>query len=89
MCVFWASRRFAYCPADATASHCLLLQEIQIGFCFTVLVPAHPGSPGQNPESRKTVVIVVVVVVCVLGIRSYVPARMSQQLVVDKVRKML
>jgi len=46
--------RFAYGPADATATHYLLLQEIQIGFGFTVLVPAHPGSPGQNPESRKT-----------------------------------
>jgi len=30
---------------------------------FTFLVPAHPGSPGQNPESRKTIVVVVVVVV--------------------------
>ena len=50
-------------PADRTATHCLLLQEIQIGFGFTFLVglPAHPGSPGQNPEGRKTVVVVVVV----------------------------
>jgi len=40
--------------------HCLLLQEIQIGLGFTFLVPAHPSSPGQNPESRKTVVVVVV-----------------------------
>jgi len=30
-----------------------LLQEIQIGFGFTFLVPAHPSCPGQNPESRK------------------------------------
>ena len=37
----------------------VLLQEIQIGFDFTFLVPAHPGSAGQNPESRKTVVVVV------------------------------
>ena len=36
----------------------LLLQEIQIGFGFAFLVPAHPGSPGQNPESHKTVVVV-------------------------------
>ena len=52
--------RFAYGPADATVTHCLLLQEIQIcfGFGFTFQVPAHPGSPGQNPESRKTVVVV-------------------------------
>jgi len=26
--------------------------KIQIGFTF--LVPAHPGSHGQSPESRKT-----------------------------------
>jgi len=30
-----------------------------------LLVPAHPGSPGQNPESHKMVAVdVVVVVVC-------------------------
>ena len=28
-----------------------------------LLVPAHPGFPGQIPQSRKTVVVVVVVVV--------------------------
>jgi len=28
-----------------------------------LLVPAHPGCPGQNPKSRKTVVVVVVVVI--------------------------
>ena len=55
--------RFAYGTADPTATDCLLLHEIQIGFGFTFLVPAHPGSPRQNPESRKTVVVVVVVVV--------------------------
>ena len=33
--------RFAYGPADPIATHCLLLQEIQIGFGFTFLVPAH------------------------------------------------
>jgi len=38
--------RFAYGPADGTATHCLLLQYIQIGFTFPVL--AHPGSPGQK-----------------------------------------
>jgi len=38
----------------------LLLQEIQIGFGFTFLVLAHPGSPGQNPESRKMVAVIVV-----------------------------
>jgi len=34
--------------------------KIQIGFAF--LVPAHPGSPEQNPEGCKMVVAVVVVV---------------------------
>jgi len=56
--------RFAYGAVDATASHYILLQEIQIGFTFLVL--AHPGtagSPGQDPDSCQTVVVVVVVVV--------------------------
>jgi len=53
--------RCAYGPTYPSATHCLLLQEIQIGFGFTFLVPAHPGSPGKNPESCKTVVVVVVV----------------------------
>jgi len=48
----------AYDPDDTTATHCLLLQEIQIGFGFTFLVLAHPGSPRQNPEGHKTVVVV-------------------------------
>jgi len=29
-----------------------------------LLVPAHPGFPGQIPQSRKTVVVVVVVCIC-------------------------
>jgi len=57
--------KFVYDPADTTSIHCLLLQEIQIGFGFTFLVAAHPGSPGQNPESRKMVVVVVLVAVVV------------------------
>jgi len=52
--------RFAYDPADPTATDCLLLQEIQTGFGFTFLVLAHRGSPGQNPESQKMVRVVVV-----------------------------
>ena len=57
--------KFAYGPVDPTATYCFLLQEIQIGFGFTFLVPAHLGSPRQNPESRKTVVVVAVVVVSI------------------------
>jgi len=38
--------RLAYGPADATATHYLLLQQIPDGFTFLVL--AHPGSPGQR-----------------------------------------
>jgi len=56
----WARCRFAYGPADVTATHCLLLQEIYIGFGFTFLVPAHPGSLGQNLESHEVSVLVVV-----------------------------
>jgi len=37
--------RLAYGPADATATHCLLLQLNPDWFTF--LVPDHPGSPGQ------------------------------------------
>jgi len=47
--------RLAYGPADATVTHSLLLQWIQIGFTFlifTFLVPAHLGSPGQIPEEQ-------------------------------------
>ena len=60
--------RFAYGPADPTATHCLLLQEIQIGFGFVFLVSSHQGSPGQHPASRKMVVVILVVVVVVVVI---------------------
>jgi len=43
--------RFAYGPADTTATHCRLLQEIQIGFTFQV--PAHPGSPDKIQRAVK------------------------------------
>jgi len=29
--------------------------------CMFLLVPAHPGCPGENPESHKIVVVVVLV----------------------------
>jgi len=54
--------RFAYGPADPIVTHCLFLQKIQIGFGFTLLVPAHLGSPRQNPEGHKMVVVVVATV---------------------------
>jgi len=57
VCLSGMRCKFAYGPADTTATHCLLLQEIQIGFGFTFLVPAYPGSPGQNPESHEMVVV--------------------------------
>ena len=47
--------RLAYGPADATATHYLLLQKIQIGFNllgFTFLVPAHLGGPGHIPDEQ-------------------------------------
>jgi len=39
----WSEVQTAYGPADATTTHCLLLQ---IGFTF--LVPAYPGCPGKE-----------------------------------------
>ena len=51
--VHWC--RLAYGPADATATHYLLLQLIQIGFNLpglTFLVPAHPGDPGHIQEEH-------------------------------------
>ena len=45
--------RLAYGPADSTATHCLLLHKIQIGFTF--LVPAHLGSPGKRAVKRACV----------------------------------
>ena len=43
----WGEVQIAYGPADPTATHCLLLQEIQIGLGFTFLVPAHPVFPDK------------------------------------------
>ena len=63
--------RFAYGLADTTPTHCLLLQEIQIGFGFTFLVPAHLGSHGQSPEGHKTVVAAVVIVVVVVVVFTF------------------
>jgi len=40
----------------------LMVGMIVSGWVF-LLVPAHLGSPGQNPESRRTAVVVAVVVV--------------------------
>jgi len=47
--------RLAYSPADATATHYLLLQLIQIGFNllgFTFLVPSDPDGPGHIPDQQ-------------------------------------
>jgi len=44
---------------DATATHCLLLQRIQIGFTF--LVPTYPGSPGQRAIKRVYVLCLCII----------------------------
>ena len=49
--------RLAYGPADATATHCLLLHLNPYWFCL--LVPAHPGSPGQRAVKRVCVCVCV------------------------------
>ena len=64
--------RLAYGPADATATHCLLLQ---IGFTF--LVPAHLGSPGKR--AIKRVCVCVCVCACVRAcMRARTRARWGQ-----------
>jgi len=47
--------RLVYGPADAIATHCLLLQYNPDWFTF--LVPAYPGSPGQRAVERVCVYI--------------------------------
>ena len=48
--------RLAYGPADATATHCLLLQIFQSGFTFLVL--AHPVVPDKGPLNERAHVCV-------------------------------
>ena len=45
--------RFAYGPADATATHCLCFSKIQIGFTFLIL--AYPGNPIQSRGCKMDV----------------------------------
>jgi len=51
-----ARSRFAYGPADATATQSLVSVKSRL-----ILVPAHPGNPGQSPEGRKMDVCVQIV----------------------------
>ena len=48
--------KLAYGPADATATHCLLLYLNPDWFCL--LVPAHLGSHGQRAVKRVCVCVV-------------------------------
>jgi len=59
-----AKCRFAYGPADATATHYLSFQSDWFYLPgFTFLHPAHPGSSGHSLEGYKMVVVVAVAVV--------------------------
>jgi len=46
-CTLFAENRFAYGPANATATLAPVKSRL-------VLVPPHPGNPGQSWEDRKT-----------------------------------
>jgi len=62
---------FAYGPADATATHYLLLQLIQIGFTFLVLPFWYRLTlviPDKIQKSRETIVCVPVTVACPGGV---------------------
>jgi len=52
--------RLAYSPADATATHCLLL--LQNPDWFTFLVPAHPRWPGKRAIKHVYICIFVGIV---------------------------
>jgi len=54
--------RLAYGPADATATHCLLLQKNPVkSLVFAFLVPAHPVSPGKRAIKRMSACVCVCV----------------------------
>ena len=53
--------RLAYGPADASATHCLLLHLNPYLFCL--LVPAHLGSPRQRAVKRVCVCVIMVMTV--------------------------
>ena len=61
--------RLVYGPADAIATHCLLLQYNPDWFTF--LVPAYPGSPGQRAVKR------VCVCVCIYRLAFYTQQKVS------------
>jgi len=64
--------KFAYGPADATATHYLLLQYIQIGTLTFLVLPfwCRLIRVVLDPEGHKPVVVVVVVVECKFNIKS-------------------
>jgi len=57
VCLGWGANLYMaqLMPLSLTVS---CFSKIHIGLTF--VVPAHPGNPGQNPESRKMVVCVCV-----------------------------
>jgi len=46
----WVKVQIAYGPADSTATLAAANPDWFYLPGFTFLVPAHPGSPGQNPR---------------------------------------
>jgi len=54
----WGETQICICPANATATHYILLQKIQIAFTFMVYL----SGTGTVQGGRKTVVVVVAAV---------------------------
>ena len=57
----WGEMQICICAADATATHCLLLQEIQISFTFLVLPFWYRLTlvfPDTVQKSRKMIVCI-------------------------------
>ena len=84
--------RFAYGPADATATHYLLLQEIQIGFTFLVLpfwFRLTRVVPDKIQDGHKMVVCVCVytcvfVALCVLNCCTQLISHLVRQITIGK-----
>ena len=55
----WNFKSFVFCNRKNFLEHCLEMctnfHSHNISGWMFLLLPAHPGCPGQNPQSRKTV----------------------------------
>jgi len=72
LCV-WVKVRFAYGPADSSTTQSLAPVNPDWFYVpgFTFLVPAHPGSPGQNHNVKQGCNTVECVCVCACMLQDF------------------